>query len=112
MSKAIYWQRGETIDYKNLTDKKIDANTILVIGSRIGIAGTEILPNETGSLHVTGVFKMDKKPSEAITAGAEVYFDSTAGTITATVSASGVKAGFAVEAAAADDAGVAVKINA
>ena len=55
MSKAAYWQRGETLDYKNQTDTRIDANTIIPIGERIGVAGTDILPGELGSLHVTGV---------------------------------------------------------
>ena len=48
MSKAAYWQRGETLDYKNNTDTKIEANTVISFGSHIGVAGTDILPGELG----------------------------------------------------------------
>ena len=53
MSKAAYWQRGETLDYKNTGSSVIEANTIIVFGSKIGIAGMEINPGETGSLHLS-----------------------------------------------------------
>ena len=49
MGKATYWQRGETIDFKNETGAKIEANTIITLGSRVGIAGTDINPGEVGS---------------------------------------------------------------
>lgn len=77
MSKASYWQRGESLDYKNVTDTKIEANTVISFGSHIGIAGTDILPGETGSIHVTGVFEMPKTSTEAIEMGTDVYFDGT-----------------------------------
>ena len=38
MGKAAYWQRGEAIDFKNETGSKIEANTVITLGSRIGIA--------------------------------------------------------------------------
>lgn len=37
--KAAYWQRGEALDYKNTGTEKIEANTVIVLGSRIGVAG-------------------------------------------------------------------------
>lgn len=75
MSKATYWQRGETLDYVNETTAVIEAGTILPIGGRIGIAGTSINPNEKGSIHVTGVFVMDKTSDAEIRQGTAVYFD-------------------------------------
>ena len=93
MSKAAYWQRGETLDYKNTGSSVIEANTIIVFGSKIGIAGMEINPGETGSLHISGTF------------------DKTAGNITTTAD-SNTKAGFTVAAAAESDTKVLVKINA
>lgn len=107
MSKATYWQRGETLDYKNGTASIIEANTIIAIGTRIGVAGTQINPNETGSLHVSGVFEIDKKGSEAIALGALVYFDGTA--ITATASGN-TPAGYAAAAAVAADTTILVKL--
>lgn len=108
MSKAAFWQRGETIDYKNNTAKTIEANTVMTFGKRVAVAGMTIAPGETGSLHVTGVYRFEKAEGE-ITAGAEVYMTEE-GKISAT--ASEVKAGFAAEAAAAADTSVLVKINA
>lgn len=110
MSKAAFWQRGETIDYKNAGEAAIEANTVLVIGSRVGIAGMTIEPGEVGSVHVSGVFEFDKA-SGAIAIGAEVYYNASTGKITTTAS-SATKAGFAVEAAADSAAKVLVKINA
>ena len=49
--------------------------------------------------------------SEAITAGADVYWDNTNGVITATAE-SNILAGYAIADAAAADAVVSIKINA
>ena len=70
MAKAAYWQRGETLDYPNAAvgATKIDANTIMEIGSLIGVAG---------AVHVAGVYEMPKTSSNAITLGTKVYFDGT-----------------------------------
>lgn len=106
--KATYWQRGETLDYTNTTGSIIEANTIIEIGtSRIGVAGTQINPNETGSLHVTGVFEIDKVAAEAITMGTAVYFTGTAITATAL---DNTPAGYAAADAVADDATILVKL--
>lgn len=105
MAKATYWQRGESLDYVNSGDTVIEANTIVALGTRIGIVGTDINPKEKGSLHVTGVFQIAKTGGE-IAMGAAVYFDGT-GITTAT---SGTPAGYAAAAAAADDAVVLVKL--
>ena len=66
MSKAEYWQRGESIDYKNTGSSAIEANSVIVLGKRVGVAGMTIQPGETGSLHVKGVFRFEKDDSEII----------------------------------------------
>lgn len=111
MSKAAYWQRGDTIDYVNSGDDVIEANTILVLGSRIGVAGTDILPGEKGSIHVTGVYEVPKDGSE-ISTGADLYYSESDGSFSATEAEGSVKAGFAAQDAAAGDLSVFVKINA
>ena len=108
--KAAYWQRGEALDYKNTGTEKIEANTVIVLGSRIGVAGMEISPGETGTLHVTGVYSM-QKGGEEIAAGADVYFSESDGDIT-TNSDGNNNAGDSCEAASAADTAVLVKINA
>lgn len=116
MSKAAYWQRGETLDYKNNTDTKIEANTVIPFGSRIGVAGTDILPGELGSLHVTGVFEIDKAITEAVEMGTEVYFDGTGITTEANDGATQNPtkyslAGYAAQAATAEDTVILVKLG-
>jgi len=107
MANATYWQRGEAIDYTNGTGSKIEANEIVVLGSHVGVAGSDIAAGETGTLHVFGVFEMPKKASEAISAGTDVYWSSDG--ITATAE-SNPKAGYAIEAAVAADETIKVKL--
>lgn len=110
MSKAEYWQRGETLDFVNSTGKVIEANTIIVLGQRMGVAGTEIPAGEKGTVHVEGIYSFPKAKSTAITAGALVYWDTTNNCLT-TTSTSNILAGYAAEAAGENDATVLVKIN-
>lgn len=105
MAKATYWQRGESLDYVNSGDTVIEANTIVSLGTRIGVVGTDINPKERGSIHVTGVFEIAKTGGE-IAMGAAVYFDETG----ITTANSGTPAGYAAAAAGADDATVLVKL--
>lgn len=111
MIQVSFYQRGETIDYKNATTDTIPANTVIVLGSRIGVAGMELAPGEVGTVHVTGVFKF-AKGAEAIAAGAEVYYSDTTGEVSAAKAEGAVLAGFTVEAAAKADDAALVKINA
>ena len=83
MATATFWQRGETIDRINDTAKTIPANTIQAIGKRIGVVAMEAAPGQKYSVNVVGVYSFPKKASEAITAGADVYWDNTNGVITA-----------------------------
>lgn len=108
---ASFWHKGESIDYINPTTKVIPANTVVAIGNRIGIAGTEIAPDTKGSLVVEGVFIFDKKTaSEVIELGATVYYDGTGVTATKP-EGSEIVAGWVVEPSTADDTTVKVKIG-
>lgn len=106
MAKATYWQRGESLDYVNGTAAVIEANSIINLGTRIGIAGTDINPGEKGSVHVTGVFEFEKTGAAKIEMGAAVYFDGT-GITNAT---GGTPAGYAAAAAEAGDKVIYVKL--
>lgn len=108
MAKAAYWQRGETLDYVNSGASVIEANTIISLGTRVGVAGTSIAPGEKGSLHVVGVFEFPKSDSSAIDMGAAVYWDGTG--ITGTAS-SNVPVGYAVQKAEASDTVILVKLQ-
>lgn len=105
---AVYWNRGEAIDYKNGTSQVIKAGEVVAIDKKIGIAGTQIDPGETGSLHVSGVWELPKKASEAIAVGKPVYYEASG--ITATAGSNPV-AGWCVAEAKAADKVVLVKIG-
>lgn len=117
--KAAYWQRGEALDYRNTTETKIEAGTVVKIGQRIGVAGTDILPGETGSIHVAGVYEMDKADETEIKMGTPVFLvDSgvTAELETAALEEEGdptpnIPAGYAAADAAAASVKVMVAIN-
>lgn len=129
MAKAKFWQKGESIDYVNGTGSKIDANTIILYGSRLAVAGCDIADGEKGSLYVSGVFEMPKDygdSGKALTAGQEVYWDNDNSCIKAAVAmviGTGGDAGkvttepsavngFVVAAALTTDQKCLVKINA
>jgi len=108
MAKATYWQRGESLDYVNNTNAVIEANTVIAISGRIGVAGTNINPGEKGSLHVTGIFEFDKTGTADIAQGATVYWDGTGITDTAS---GNTLAGYAAYDAAAADKAILVKLQ-
>lgn len=110
MSKAVYWQKGEQIDYKNSTTSVIVANTVLVIGSRVGIAGNTINPGEIGSVVMEGVFEMAKSSTKEITVGTDVYYDVTADRITDTAT-NNTLTGYAIQTATATETKCLVKLR-
>lgn len=110
MSKATYWQKGEQLDYTNSTTSAIAANTVIVLGSRIGVAGNTINPGEVGCLVMEGVFELVKTGDKEITAGTDVYYDATADSITDTAT-SNTLVGYAVQKAAAADTTILVKLK-
>ena len=107
MAKATYWQRGESLDYKNNTDAVIEENTVIAIGTRIGITGTYLNPGEIGSLHVCGIYEIPKTDETAIALGAAVYFDGAGITVTAD---GNTPAGYAAAAATEADTTILVKL--
>ncbi len=63
-TKAIYWQRGENIDFLNETDETIEAGQLVPFGEAIGVAGEDIPAKAVGSLHLEGVYKIPKAEGE------------------------------------------------
>lgn len=110
--KAVYYQKGDALDYVNKTDKKIENGDVVIIGERIGVAGADIIPGETGALHVTGVYSLNKANAEEMTAGAEVFYTETGMALTVTEDETGCKAGYVVQDSPASSKEVYVKINA
>lgn len=116
MANAEYWQRGEALDFVNSTEATIPANTIVTIGSRIGVTGGPIAPAETGTLHVGGVWEMPKTGTAPIAIGTTVYFDGTGITDATNDGAesnpeSYIEVGYAAADAAASATSILVKLR-
>ena len=105
--KAVYQQRGETIDFVNNTSATIGANDIVTLTNRIGVAATEILPGAKGSVHVTGVFSVPAETANAFTVGQTVYLSGE----TVVTAEGGIVAGFVVEPKTTSGALAQVKIG-
>ena len=106
--KAIYYQNGETIDFVNNTKDAIEANTVVVVGKKIGVAASPISPGSIGALHMVGVFKMIKAEADVIEAGTPVYFTGESITVTET---GNTLAGYAIKASGAGVTEVYVKLQ-
>ena len=109
MANALFWQRGESLDYTNSTGDAIPAGTVVILEDRIGVAGCDIPAGAVGSVHVTGVFEIDKTSGgSAVKMGQKVYFDGTGITDTED---SNTPAGYAAADADADAATIKVQIG-
>ena len=108
---AIHPDGGDETDRTAGNSYTATPHNTQAIGKRIGVVAMEAAPGQKYSVNVVGVYSFPKKASEAITAGADVYWDNTNGVITATAE-SNILAGYAIADAAAADAVVSIKINA
>lgn len=116
MTKATFSQRGETLDYKNATNKTIPAFTVISIGTIIGVAAADIEPGAIGAVHVTGVFEIPKTDQTEISQGAAVYFDGSGITASASTgegddAVNNILVGYAAETSAATKTSVIVKLR-
>lgn len=98
--RAEFYQKGNSIDYKNTSGATIAANAIVALGTtRCGVAGTDIPNNSVGAVFVEGVWIVPS--TGTIGLGAAVYYDASAEKATATAT-SNVPLGWAVAAAEND----------
>ncbi|MEE1137307.1 MAG: DUF2190 family protein [Acutalibacteraceae bacterium] len=107
MAKAIYSNRGESIEFLNSTDATLETGEIVSIGgTRVGVVGAAINAGCIGTVLVVGVYAMPKAAG-AIEQGAALYYAD--GTVSA--SEGGVPCGWAESAANESAATVRVKIG-
>ena len=105
--KAVYYQRGETLDY--FPEEDVESGAVVSLGTRVGVAAAPIPAGEQGAVHMVGVFAMAKTDGEAIEQGTSLYYDAAADAVTATEGGN-TPAGYAAASAAATDATVLVKL--
>lgn len=103
---AIYYSRGESIDYTPEADVK--AGTIVVLGDLACVAKLDIKAGELGALATCGVYRVGKATG-AIAIGAKVYVTAE-GAATAT-EGSNKLIGTAIAEAAEADTEVIVLLN-
>lgn len=77
-------QNGETITWTNGTGSAVASGDIVAINDLIGVALVDIAASASGAVGVKGVYELPAVTTAAISQGAKVYFDATAGKITPT----------------------------
>ena len=98
---------GESIDYTPTS--AVAAGSVVIQGSLVGVAKTDIPANQLGALAVSGLFDV-KKHTVAIDAGAKVYWNTTSSYAT-NVASGNTLIGLAAEAVASGAATVKVLLN-
>lgn len=111
MAKATYVNEGETIVYT--AAQAVAYRDVVTVGTaHIGVALADIPAQGTGVVKLNGVWEFPAKEADAIVAGADVFWNPTAGVITAAVGTGGIAAGIAMTAKEASTVGtVEVKIG-
>lgn len=109
---ADYVQKGHVIDY-TAGGSAVAAGGVVVIGSLVGVAPRPIAANSLGAVAIEGVHALPKAVTgtdASMTAGQLVYWYATSG-VAVVSHATGVKAGYAVAAAATGATTVSVKLE-
>nr|DAT95090.1 MAG TPA: protein of unknown function DUF2190 [Caudoviricetes sp.] len=107
-NKGAYVNTGYTINYKNETNTKIEAGSVVKIGDLVGIAACDIDVKALGTVSISGVYDITKKSGEAIEAGKLVYYSVDGVTATA---GSNSRVGYTVAKALAGDSTVRVRLG-
>ena len=106
---AILVSRGDLVDYT--PGSTVTAGSVVVQGELVGVANLDIPAGRLGAITVTGVFDFPKG-AEAVTAGANVYWDVADGVATTDADSGTNKLiGKAVKAAALGDSTVRVRMS-
>ena len=109
-----YIQHGKSITHTPVA--AVPSGGVAKIGSRIGIAASNVAAGTPGTFGVEGVYRLPKLVGDPVGQGDTVRWDHLQGVITtATVGAGNASiaaAGFAVTAAASAETFIDVKINA
>ncbi len=106
MATAKFVQIGQNIEYTATAD--IAYNDVVAFGSCTGVAQEAIASGETGTITLVGVFDIPAATG-AITAGAQVYFDTNNDVIVAASGSNTVPAGIAI--AAKTEAGTTARVK-
>ena len=109
MTKAVYVQKGETLDFTNTGAEDIEYNEVISLTDRIGIAQESIPIGATGSVAVAGVYELPADTTVAFATGENLYWDATNSKVVKT--AGDIVAGWAFNDKVTAGANVLVKIG-
>jgi predicted RecA/RadA family phage recombinase len=87
----------------------IVSGALVKVGDMVGVAAVDIPQNDSGSVHVTGVYEVPKTAGFAAAQGSKLYLDAATGSLVATATGNAF-AGHAYEAAASGDTTVRVRL--
>lgn len=93
-----YIEEGNRLQYANSSGSTIASGAGVLVGSRLGVAVSDILTATTGILAMSGVFNLPKLSTDVVTQGAKLYWDNTNKRLTLT-STSNTLVGYAQNAA-------------
>ncbi|WP_018126131.1 DUF2190 family protein [Desulfovibrio oxyclinae] len=105
-----YIRDGRTMPYENSTGSNIASGQAVLVGSRVGIAISDIPDGESGPLAMTGVHALPKVSADDAAQGGKAYMKTT-GEITTTASGNTL-VGFFFASAAPNETECLVAINA
>ncbi len=101
-------QTGERMDFT--AGANIASGAAVRVGTKIGIATTDIANGQRGSLAMDGVFTLPKLGTDVVAQGAALYWDNTNSRLTLTATGN-TYAGYAVAAAGSGATTVQIRIN-
>ncbi len=105
-----YLQKGDVLDYLNNSEEDIVSGEVILIGKRLSVALTDIVPDSVGAISVVGVFNL-AKAAEEFSIGTPLYWKESQQHLTKTATGN-ILAGFACANTTAADTTIAIKINA
>lgn len=104
-----YIQRGDALTIPAPAGGVSSGDAVLA-GALFGVAAATADAGEDVAVSVEGVFELPKKPADAVTVGAVLYWDATPGELTITA-ADNTRVGYAAAAAGAGATAIAVKLT-
>lgn len=110
MATAVFVQEGDSVDIT--PSSAIAAGDVVKLDKLLGVAKLDIAANTLGAIALVGVYTLAKSTSEAVAAGADLWYDTVAKTVTGVYAAGGnlTYFGKAVAAAAQTAATVNAKL--
>lgn len=107
-ARFIYKQ--DRINISNTGTDIIKRGDIVVTGNMVGVALTNVAPNETGVIMTEGIFDIDAVAADVIAVGDAVYYDAEKKLATKTKGTGTPCLGYAIQAKAAADDSVVVRL--